>query len=63
MIGVLAAYIAYSITDRPGIAPGFVGGLVANRIGAGFLGGMLAGIIAGYLVDAIKKLKLPGALR
>ncbi len=63
MVGVLAAYIAYSITDRPGIAPGFVGGMVANRIGAGFLGGILAGLIAGYLVDAIKGIKLSSALR
>ena len=63
MVGVLAAYIAYSITDRPGIAPGFIGGMVANRIGAGFLGGMLAGLLAGYLVEAIKKIKFPAALK
>ena len=63
MVGVLAAYIAYSVTDRPGIAPGFVGGMVANRIGAGFLGGMLAGLIAGYFVDMLKKIDLPKALK
>lgn len=63
MVGVLAAYIAYSITERPGIAPGFVAGMVANRIGAGFLGGILAGLMAGYLVDVIKRIKLPTALR
>jgi PTS system fructose-specific IIC component len=34
MVGVLSAYIAYSVADRPGIAPGFVGGLIASRIGA-----------------------------
>ncbi len=62
MVGVLAAYIAYSVADRPAIAPGFVGGMVANRIGAGFLGGILAGLIAGYLVDALKKVKLPAAI-
>jgi fructose PTS system EIIBC or EIIC component len=63
MVGVLAGYIAYSIADRPGIAPGFIGGIVANRIGAGFLGGMLAGLLAGYLVEAIKKIKVPSWLR
>ena len=36
MVGVLAAYIAFSMADRPGIVPGFVGGMVADRIGAGF---------------------------
>jgi len=54
MVGVLAAYIAYSISDRPGIAPGFVGGIVANRIGAGFLGGIVAGLMAGYFVELLK---------
>lgn len=63
MVGALAGYIAYSISDRPGIAPGFVGGMVANRIGAGFIGGMIAGLLAGYLVAAIKKIKVPSWLR
>ena len=63
MVGVLAAYIAYSMADRPGIAPGFVGGLVADRIGAGFLGGLLAGLFAGWLVSMLKKIKLPQSIR
>ncbi len=63
MVAALAGYIAYSIADRPGIAPGFVGGVVANRIGAGFLGGMIAGLIAGYLVEYIKGLKVPQMIR
>ncbi len=63
MVGVLAAYIAYSISDRPGIAPGFVGGIVANRIGAGFLGGIVAGLMAGYFVELLKSIKLPEAIK
>ena len=56
MVGVLSAYIAYSIADRPAIAVGFVGGIVANRIGAGFLGGLMSGFLAGYLVLWFKKI-------
>lgn len=63
MVGVLAGYIAYSVSDRPAIAPGFIGGMVANRVGAGFLGGIIAGLLAGYLVEAIKKIDVPQALR
>jgi fructose PTS system EIIBC or EIIC component len=63
MVAALAGYIAYSISDRPGIAPGFVGGIVASRIGAGFLGGILAGLLAGYLVQGIKAIKVPSWLR
>ena len=58
-IGVLAAFIAFSIADRPGIAPGFITGMVAKDIGAGFLGGIAAGFLAGYLVKYLNsKLKL-----
>lgn len=60
MIPVLAGYISYSIADRPGIVPGFVGGALASTIGAGFLGALVAGFAAGYIVVAIKKyIKLP----
>jgi len=63
MIPVLGGYIAYSIADRPGIVPGFVGGALASTIGAGFLGALLAGFIAGYTVVLIKKvIKLPKSL-
>jgi fructose PTS system EIIBC or EIIC component len=60
-VPVLAGYIAYSIADRPGLAPGMVGGyLSATIIGAGFLGGMLAGFLAGYTVYWLNRLiKLP----
>lgn len=64
MLPVLAGYIAMSIGDRPALAVGFVGGMLANSGGSGFLGALLAGFIAGYLVVGLKKLfdKLPDSL-
>lgn len=61
LVPVLAGYIAYAIADRPGIAPGFVGGFIATQIGAGFLGGIAAGFLGGYLAYWIAKVKLPRA--
>ncbi|PKM59655.1 MAG: PTS fructose transporter subunit IIC [Firmicutes bacterium HGW-Firmicutes-4] len=64
MLPVLAGYIAMSIADRPALAVGFVGGMLANTGGAGFLGALLAGFAAGYLVMGLKKVfsKLPASL-
>ncbi|WP_019122163.1 PTS fructose transporter subunit IIABC [Brevibacillus massiliensis] len=56
MIPVLAGFIALSIADRPGFAPGMVGGLLAAASGSGFLGGIIAGFLAGYTVVGLKKL-------
>lgn len=50
MVPVFAAFIAFSISNKPGMVAGFVGGLLANVTGAGFLGGIIAGFFAGYLV-------------
>jgi fructose PTS system EIIBC or EIIC component len=64
LVPVLAGFIALSIADRPGFAPGMVGGLLAATGGAGFLGGLIAGFLAGYLVLGLKKLfaGLPSSL-
>ncbi|CAM4101769.1 PTS fructose transporter subunit IIABC [Streptococcus penaeicida] len=75
MLPVLSGYIAMSISDRPGLAVGFVAGLVAKAgstfahpaggdVNAGFLGALFAGFAAGYLVLGLKKLtkKLPSSL-
>ena len=63
MVPLLAGYIAYSIADRPGLAPGLVGGLLAVSTGAGFLGGIVIGYFAGYLAMLITKyLPLPKTL-
>lgn len=40
MVPVLAGFIAFSIADRPGLAPGLIGGMLASLCGAGFLGGL-----------------------
>lgn len=62
-VPVLAGYIAYSIADRPGLAPGMVGGMLAMTGGSGFLGGMLAGFIAGYTTKWLNQnIKLPRTL-
>ncbi|MGW7252639.1 PTS fructose transporter subunit IIABC [Streptomyces sp. NPDC054834] len=63
LVPVLAGYIAYGMADRPGLVPGFVGGMIASTINAGFLGGLAAGLIAGGVVMAIQKIKIPAALR
>jgi len=64
MIPVLAGYIAYSIADRPGLAPGMIGGAVASQLAAGFLGALIAGFLAGYIVLGIKRvIKLPKTLQ
>jgi fructose PTS system EIIBC or EIIC component len=72
MVPVLAGFIASSIADRPGFAPGMIGGLIAITVtgvegasgGSGFLGGIIAGFLAGYVTLFVKKMfsKLPEAL-
>lgn len=71
MLPILAGYIAMSIADRPGLAVGFIGGVIAkdgytfnnvmdfansNPVSSGFLGALLAGFVAGYLVLLLKKI-------
>lgn len=57
---IISAGIAYSISDKPGIAPGIILGLTANAVQAGFIGGILGGFIAGWLVlGIIKYVKVP----
>ncbi|MFV0448401.1 MAG: fructose-specific PTS transporter subunit EIIC [Vibrio sp.] len=57
MIPILAGYIAYAIADRPGLAPGLIGGWIANNgsfygaeAGTGFIGAIIAGLLVGYFV-------------
>ena len=66
MIPVLAAYIAYSISGKPALAPGFVLGYLVNnpvavgdtKVSTGFLGAMIISVFAGYLVKWIKTWKV-----
>ena len=70
MLYILAGYIAMSIADRPGLAVGFVGGILAVQgttfssltnsditlVSSGFLGALIAGFAGGYIVLGLKKL-------
>jgi fructose-specific PTS system IIC-like component len=62
-VPILGGFIAFSMVDRPGIAPGMIGAYLANQVGAGFLGGIVAGIIAGIVVYYLKKIKVPPVMR
>ncbi|SDB37823.1 PTS system, fructose-specific IIC component [Pseudobutyrivibrio sp. YE44] len=65
MLPVLAGFIAQSIADRPGLAVGFVGGLLASTgatfanpggaIPSAFLGALVAGFAAGYFMKWLEK--------
>ena len=69
MLYILAGYIAMSIADRPGLAVGFVGGILAVQgttfasltdstvtlVSSGFLGALIAGFVGGYIVLGLKK--------
>ena len=64
MLPVLAGYIAVAIGDRPALAVGFVGGMMAAGGKSGFLGALVAGFAAGYIIRGLKKLcdRLPESL-
>ena len=78
MLPILSAYIAMSIADRPGLAVGFAGGVLAMNgtnfaglaqgdvtgISGGFLAALLAGFVSGYIVEGLKHIteKLPASL-
>ena len=64
MLPILAGFIAMAIGDRPALALGLVGGMMAASGKSGFLGALLAGFAAGYIILGLRKLcdKLPEAL-
>ena len=78
MLPILSAYIAMSIADRPGLAVGFAGGVLAMNgtnfaglaqgdvtgISGGFLAALLAGFVSGCIVEGLKRVteKLPASL-
>lgn len=64
MLPVLAGFIAMAIGDRPALALGFVGGMIAANGKSGFLGALVAGFVAGYVILLLRKVcqKLPEAL-
>lgn len=64
MLPVLAGFIAMAIGDRPALAVGFVGGMIASGGKSGFLGALVAGFAAGYIILFLRKAceKLPQAI-
>lgn len=61
---VLGGYIAYSIADKPGLAPGMIGSWIAvQNYKTGFLGAIIVGFIAGFIVQCLKKIKLPDSMK
>ncbi|SQG64846.1 phosphotransferase system, fructose-specific IIC component [Corynebacterium renale] len=59
IVPALSGYIAYAMANRPGIAPGFVGGAISVLLGAGFIGGLVTGLIAGGVAAWIGSWKVP----
>ena len=64
VVPVITAAIAYSIADRPAIAPGLILGSIASEIYTGFIGGIIAAFLVGYTVLFLKKyLKVPKTMQ
>ncbi|QAT62830.1 PTS fructose transporter subunit IIC [Acidilutibacter cellobiosedens] len=70
MIPILAGYIASAIGDRAALAPGMIGGWIANNgsfynstAGTGFIGAIIAGLLVGYFVKWLKHFKYPEAIQ
>jgi len=60
---VLGGYIAYSIADKPGLAPGMIGAWIAvQQYNTGFLGAIVIGFFAGFVVLYLKKITLPDSM-
>lgn len=70
MIPILAGYIAYAVGDRPALAPGLIGGWIANNgsfygseVGTGFIGAIIAGLLVGYFIRWITSLNYPKVMQ
>ncbi|POT56014.1 PTS fructose transporter subunit IIABC [Citrobacter amalonaticus] len=66
MYPVFAAYMAWSIADRPGLVPGFIGGAfagglhytfwsVSGGVPSGFIGALILGALAGFIADYLNR--------
>ena len=62
-VPAVAAFTAYALADKPGIAPGLAMGTLANTINAGFVGGLVGGMMVGYCVLWMKKISIPKNLQ
>ncbi len=60
---VLGGYIAYSMADKPGLAPGMIGTWIAiNQYQTGFIGAIIVGFFAGFVVRQLKRIALPDSM-
>lgn len=63
MLPFIAGFVAFALSDRVALVPGFIGGALAKELNTGFLGALIAGIIAGYAVRFVmKKFKFSGII-
>ncbi|AJR06722.1 hypothetical protein C9J03_03795 [Photobacterium gaetbulicola] len=69
-IVVSAGYIAYAVGDRPALAPGLIGGWIANNgsfygseVGTGFIGAIIAGLLVGYFIRWVTSLNYPKVMQ
>ncbi|WP_129657018.1 PTS fructose transporter subunit IIC [Rothia halotolerans] len=64
MVPILSAFIAESVSKRPGLVVGLVTGMIAMNNGTGFLGGIVTGFLSGYGMLGLSKLlsRMPSAL-
>lgn len=53
---VLSGFIAYAVSDRLAILPGFVAGIFTVRFNMGFISAVLLGLLAGYMIKYFKML-------
>lgn len=62
---ILAGFIAFSISDRPGLILGLLSGGMIAFMGGGFLSATITGFIAGYLIIGFKYLfsKIPYSIK
>lgn len=70
MIPILAGYIAYAVGDRPALAPGLIGGWIANNgsfygseVGTGFIGAIIAGLLVGYFIRWVTSINYPKVMQ
>jgi len=63
LVPALAGYISFGLAGRPGIAPGFIMGMVAVATNSGFIGGLIGGILSGFLAAWLAGLSAPRWLR
>ncbi|MPW36176.1 PTS fructose transporter subunit IIC [Vibrio sp. B1Z05] len=60
---ILGGYIAYSLADKPALAPAMIASGLMSDIGGGFLGCIVTGFIAGYVVRQLKKIPIPANMK